>query len=170
MAGFPNCTLGDTVREVIALKREHKVGHAIPPGLLRSLAQLHDGAQTTGTAMRAAAWLLERADWSTKAMLEYLFQKVSPRIALEKSPPTAIRPQYLERAFTYFPDAFPSSYTASSAQPLFPQRIPIAETRALGRNRMAASQGPTYFMALHACKYFEFYRYASGRTDDAEQG
>ena len=37
MYGFPELPfMGDTVREVIALKREHKVGHAIPPGLLRS--------------------------------------------------------------------------------------------------------------------------------------
>jgi hypothetical protein len=110
MYGFPelHLFLGDTVRQVIDLERKHKGGksHAGPPGLLRSLAQLHDGVQTTGTAIRAAAWLLERADWSTKAMLEYLFQKVSPRVALEKSPPTAIRPQYLERVFAYFPDAF----------------------------------------------------------------
>ena len=175
MYGFPELHLfvGDTVRQVIDLERKHKGGksHAGPPGLLRSLAQLHDGVQTTGTAIRAAAWLLERADWSTKAMLEYLFQKVSPRIALEKSPPTSIRPQYLERAFAYFPDAF---FLHLTRHPL-PNRsslieFQVAETRAPGRNGMAASHGPTYFMALHSCKYFEFYRYPSRRTDDADQG
>ena len=108
--GFPelHLFLGDTVREVLDLERDHKGGanYTGPPGVLRSLAQLHDGVQTTGTAIRAGVWLQERADWSTKTLMDYLFEKVAPRIAVEKSPPTSVRLMFMERAYAFYPDAF----------------------------------------------------------------
>ena len=110
MYGFPELHLfiGATVQEVIdrELGRVGGYSYAGPPGVLRSLAELHDSVQTAGSIVRASVWLHERGNWSTKALLDYLFRKVSPRIAVEKSPPTALRVQFIERAYTYYPDAF----------------------------------------------------------------
>ena len=61
--GFPelHVFVGDTVQEVIDFEKSNNKRHAAgPPGLLRTLAQIHDGVQTNGT--RASRYrLAERA-------------------------------------------------------------------------------------------------------------
>ncbi|MBD1933474.1 MULTISPECIES: sulfotransferase family protein [Cyanophyceae] len=104
--GFPelHLTVGDTVDEVI---RHHEYRRSLesPPGLLRTLAQLNYGVQTTQNVFKARAWLDERRNWSTKKLFDYLLDKVSPKIAVEKSPITAMKPQFLERIYAFFPKA-----------------------------------------------------------------
>lgn len=106
--GFPELHLfvGDTVQEVIDREHEKSQRYAGPPGVLRSLAQLHDGIQTTGTIVRAVQWLVERRDWTTKQLLDYLLARVAPKIGVEKSPITAMKPKFMERAYADYPDAF----------------------------------------------------------------
>jgi Sulfotransferase family len=103
--GFPelHLTIGNTVEDV--LQREAKRGHAIPPGVARTLAQEHDGFQTTKTVAKAIAWFRERRHWPTKKMFDYFLELVEPKIGVEKSPVTASRYQYLERTYQWFPKA-----------------------------------------------------------------
>lgn len=107
--GFPELQLfkgGDTVEGI--LQRSYK-GNRIryaPPGLLRVLAQEHDGVQTTRTILRAIAWLDQRRDWSIKALYDYLLDIVSPKIGVEKSPITASTRRSLERAYSLYPNAY----------------------------------------------------------------
>jgi hypothetical protein len=108
MYGFPelHLFLGDTIQAVIDRESRNAPRYSGPPGVLRTLAELHDGTQTVASAIRAAAWINERRDWSTKRLLDYLIEKVAPRIGVEKSPPTALKMQFLERAYAYYPDAY----------------------------------------------------------------
>ncbi len=107
--GFPELHLfmGDTVLEVIEMERKKTIGrYTGPPGLLRALSQLHDGIQTAGSIVRASSWLLERSDWSVKKLLDYMLEKVSPQMGVEKSPVTVIKPLYIERAYALYPNAY----------------------------------------------------------------
>ena len=104
--GFPELHLfiGDTVQEV--LDREYRAGnHFGPPGLLRAIAELEFGCQTSATIVRAIGWLAERRHWSTKTMMDHLRERVAPRIAMEKSPVTALKSLGLERVWAFYPHA-----------------------------------------------------------------
>ena len=104
---FPELHLfnGDTIEEVITHQRGMRVRFG-PYGVVRALAQLHDGVQTTGTILKAIAWLQERRDWSTKKLYDYLLAQIAPLIGVEKSPETATRELFLERAYAQFPNAY----------------------------------------------------------------
>lgn len=107
--GFPELHMfvGNTVQEVIDFEKSHNPLHASgPPGLLRTLAQIHDGIQTNGTIFRAMSWLSERRDWPVKKMMDYLLEAVTPKIGLEKSPPNSQKMLFLERAYACYPDAY----------------------------------------------------------------
>lgn len=107
--GFPELHIftGDTLEAVI--DEEMKTSRrrvSGPPGLIRTIAQLHDGVQTTGSCLRAIGWIQERRKWTTKQLTDYLADQVAPRIGIEKSPATAKKPQNLERVYAQHPDAF----------------------------------------------------------------
>lgn len=106
--GFPELLLfsGETIEEVMYKEIWGNGQKSGPPGLLRTLAQLHDGVQTTETIFRAINWLYERKHWSTKKLFDYLLDLVSPRIGVEKSPLTISKTQYMERAYQMYPQAF----------------------------------------------------------------
>lgn len=111
MYGLPELHLfvGDTMEDV--MRREARRGKPQgPPGLLRTLAQLHDGAQTAETVLEARLWLDERRHWYTKKLYDYLLQKLEasfhPKLVVEKSPITVLKPQYIERAYAFFPKAY----------------------------------------------------------------
>jgi len=106
--GFPELHLfvGDTVQEVFDFEYKLAKRYSGPHGLLRTLAQIHDGFQTTGSIMRAVAWLNERKDWSTKKLMDYLLEKISPLMGLEKSPPTARKSLFIERVYSLYPQAY----------------------------------------------------------------
>ncbi len=55
-------------------------------GLLRALAQHHDGEQTAATIAAALAWLDGRRDWSGAAIYDHLLDCCTPRVGVEKSP------------------------------------------------------------------------------------
>lgn len=105
--GFPELHLfiGDTVQEV--LDREYRAGNYFgPPGLLRAIAELEFGHQTSATVVRAVGWLAERRHWSTKILMDHLRERVAPRIAMEKSPITALKSLGLERVWAFYPQAY----------------------------------------------------------------
>lgn len=105
--GFPELHLfvGETIDEVM-LHHEYRNKPQGPPGLLRTLAELHNGTQTTQTIVEARVWLDQRRDWSIKKLYDYVLEKISPKIGVEKSPITATTRQYIERAYSCFPRAF----------------------------------------------------------------
>jgi hypothetical protein len=104
--GFPELHLfiGDTVQEV--LDREYRVGNFFgPPGVIRAIAELVFGCQTNATVIKAIGWLAERRHWSTKQLMDLFREMVHPKIAMEKSPITALKPLFIERAHAFYPDA-----------------------------------------------------------------
>jgi hypothetical protein len=107
--GFPELHMfvGSTVQEVIDFEKSHNALHAAgPPGLLRAVAQIHDGIQTNGTTFRAMNWINDRRDWSVKKMMDHLLESVAPKMGLEKSPPNSQKMLFLERAYACYPDAY----------------------------------------------------------------
>lgn len=132
--------VADTVGEV--LDREQKKGrnYAGSPGVLRALAQLHYGEQTTGTVLKAGAWLVDHRHWSNKRLIDHLLELVSPCIGVEKSPITCMKPAWIERAYSYYPDAYFMHLTRhpvptrSSMQEFFEHRKQVTSTKGQKRS------------------------------------
>jgi hypothetical protein len=74
-------------------------------GLLRAVAQIVSGEQTRQTVMLAQRWLGHRANASCVSVFRELVDHVSPRGLVDKSPRTAMRPEYLYRLSRTFPEA-----------------------------------------------------------------
>jgi hypothetical protein len=99
-----NLFFGDTLGEV---------WHSFPAirrfigtdGLLRVLAQLHDGAQTDDTVARAKEWVEQHFEWSVREVFDHIQEKVGDRILVEKSPSTTFRREFIERVLNVFPNA-----------------------------------------------------------------
>jgi hypothetical protein len=104
--GFPELHLfgTETVEDII--RGRAKMGKVAAPGLIRTLAQEHDGIQTTKTALRAIEWLYERRNWTSQQLFNYLLDLISPKIGVEKSPQTTKKPRYLEQSYQWFPNAY----------------------------------------------------------------
>jgi hypothetical protein len=107
--GFPELRLfrAEVVRGLLA---EPPGGEGMPArqrtaGLVRALAQLHEGEQSGAAADRAWCWLEQRADWSVAAVLAHLLALVSPRVGVEKSPETSASDRAMDRMARACPDA-----------------------------------------------------------------
>jgi hypothetical protein len=74
-------------------------------GLLRALAELHFGGQTTEAVGEALSWLRARQDWSTRQVFDFLLEAIRPRLGVEKTPETAMSPACMARARALYPDA-----------------------------------------------------------------
>ena len=104
--GFPELSLfaAETVQGLArTLATRSPFPFRYPPGLLRTLAELHAGRQTAMEVERAEAWLDRRGSWTTRRVLNHLLLSVAPRIGVDKSPQTAMGPQYLRRALKWYP-------------------------------------------------------------------
>lgn len=98
--------VADTVGEVLDREAGKGRNYAGPPGALRALAELHDGVQTATTVIRAGSWLLERRHWTTKQLFDHYLELVAPRMGIEKSPVTCMKPSFIQRVYAYYPDAY----------------------------------------------------------------
>ncbi len=102
--GLPevNLFVAETIRE-----REGVVSRPrwSEQGLLRAVAQILTGEQTRQTVMLAQRWLGHRANASCVSVFRELGDHVSPRILVDKSPRTVLRPEYLYRLNRAFPQA-----------------------------------------------------------------
>jgi len=104
--GLPelNLFLGDPLGEAL---------HSFPAirrfigrdGLLRALAQLHEGAQTDDTVARAREWVEQHLDWPVRKVFDHIQEMVGDRILIEKSPSTTFKREFMERMLNVFPRA-----------------------------------------------------------------
>lgn len=74
-------------------------------GILRAVAEVHDGGQDEAAISRARTWLADRADWPTTRLLDHLLDAVRPRTGMEKSPDTLNTPAALKRCVDAYPRA-----------------------------------------------------------------
>jgi hypothetical protein len=107
--GFPELALFRSER-VAQLLTNPPAFRGLPPrarnaGLVRALAQLHDGKQDEESVQRSTAWLAERRDWPTAAVFDHLLGLAAPLVGLEKSPEDSNREDYLERVERHYPRA-----------------------------------------------------------------
>ncbi|MDE1147076.1 MAG: sulfotransferase [Azospirillaceae bacterium] len=134
--GFPelNLFLGDTVDELLLLPA------GLMSGLLRALAQVHEGRQTAGTVAAARDWLEARRDWPVRDLFDHLRREVAPRAAIDKSPLTALFPAALARADAGYPDARFLHVTRHPATALPSLRGHVAMAPGGGRTRKPGSR------------------------------
>jgi hypothetical protein len=75
-------------------------------GLLRLLAQLHDGEQSEEAVIRARQWVMRRAHWTGAQVFAHIQQAVGPELMLvEKSPRNVMQVDSLRRLHRIFPRA-----------------------------------------------------------------
>ncbi|HEX4323207.1 MAG TPA: sulfotransferase, partial [Gaiellaceae bacterium] len=74
-------------------------------GLLRALAEHHDGTQTPETVAAASRWVEDRRGWRVGNVLDHLLDLAAPRIGIEKSPENSSRDDSLERLDAAYPRA-----------------------------------------------------------------
>jgi hypothetical protein len=109
MCGFPELALFR--RETVAgLLTDPPGWRGIPTvrrlgGLLRALAQHHDGEQTEATTAAARRWLEQRRSWRVADVYDHLLASVAPAIGVEKSPDNSAREDFLERLMVSYPRA-----------------------------------------------------------------
>jgi Sulfotransferase family len=105
MYGLPETHLfrAETVKE-----RQEQCEYAVfnmTHGLLRAIAQIIFGEQTEANVRQAERWLKRRSHYTTGMILELLAQQVYPAMLVDKSPGTSRRMEFLERAYSMFPQA-----------------------------------------------------------------
>jgi len=74
-------------------------------GLLRAVAEIYAGEQTSATITMAQHWAAAREDCSTSEVFHELVAKVDPLIPVEKSPAYTISVERLSRIYKACPDA-----------------------------------------------------------------
>jgi hypothetical protein len=102
--GLPetNLFVADTIGERAEVLEEPRFAE---DGLLRAVAQFLSGEQTVQSVGLAQSWLAVRAHSSIVSVFWELGRRVSPRRLVDKSPATALQPDYLERVQHFFPHA-----------------------------------------------------------------
>ena len=75
------------------------------PGLVRALAEFEFGDQTFPSLSLARAWLQDRQHWSGADVFDVLLTRLSPRIAVEKSPDNVLDDTSLARMASAYPKA-----------------------------------------------------------------
>jgi hypothetical protein len=109
--GLPETSLflRDTLGEIMAMPAgpfTDRDGHRHRlMGLERAIAQLHDGSQSRAALDRALAWIQQRPQLPSVAVMDYLLRLVHPRAAVEKSPATVESRQALTRCLRAYPNA-----------------------------------------------------------------
>lgn len=105
MYGMPETNLftADTVQSLIV--GYNMVGDQARHGLLRTLAQLHDGEQTVESIDTAQQWLHEHSHWTTKQVFDHIRESVQPKIVVEKSPRMVRRVMHMRRVYEMYPNA-----------------------------------------------------------------
>ncbi|MBL4810869.1 MAG: sulfotransferase [Rhodobacteraceae bacterium] len=74
-------------------------------GLLRLLAEIHDGEQTEAAVLQARKWIMKRSHWTPRQTFNHIQDKVGDRLLLDKSPLNTIRIDHLQNIARMFPHA-----------------------------------------------------------------
>jgi len=74
-------------------------------GLLRLLAELHEGAQSEEAVIRARHWVQRRVHWSTAKVFAHIQEAVGDKMLVDKSPRNTMRTDNLRRLHRIFPAA-----------------------------------------------------------------
>jgi hypothetical protein len=93
-------TLGEAWHGLIAF-----MGNFGRDGLVRALAQLHEGEQNPDTVARAKQWIGEHSSWPVRKLFDHIQELVGDRILVEKSPSTVFKREFLDRMLRTFPAA-----------------------------------------------------------------
>jgi hypothetical protein len=101
---FASPTIGEMEASLPRFWIERGVTHR-SPGLVRALAEYLFGGQDTGALAAAREWLAARRDWPGEAVLDILLARLSPRLAVEKSPENAASDEALARLAEAYPEA-----------------------------------------------------------------
>jgi hypothetical protein len=101
---FASPTIGEMEASLPRFWIERGVTHR-SPGLVRALAEYLFGGQNIEALAAARTWLAERQDWPGEAVLDILLARVSPRLAVEKSPENAASDEALGRLAEAYPEA-----------------------------------------------------------------
>jgi Sulfotransferase family len=101
---FASPTIGEMEASLPRFWIERGVTHR-SPGLVRALAEYLFGGQNIEALAAARTWLAERQDWPGEAVLDILLERLSPRLAIEKSPENAASDEALARLAEAYPEA-----------------------------------------------------------------
>ena len=74
-------------------------------GLMRAVAEIYGGEQTTTTVNMARAWASAREDWDTGRVFQEIVKAIDPLVAVEKSPSYAVAVPRMRGLLKAFPDA-----------------------------------------------------------------
>lgn len=74
-------------------------------GMLRTLAQLHEGEQTVDSVARANEWVAQHSSWPIRKVFDHLQELVGPKILVEKSPSIVYKTEFVDRMLRNFPTA-----------------------------------------------------------------
>jgi len=110
LVGLPELKLFccETIGELEASLPSYWINRGIThrsPGLVRALAEFEFGDQTLESLSLARAWLKDRLHWSGPDVLDVLLARLSPRIAIEKSPDNVLDDTSLRRMASAYPKA-----------------------------------------------------------------
>jgi Sulfotransferase family len=117
--GFPELLIfsAETLADILAGKRRFSAARGKTPprsardravrltGPLRAIAELHEHSQQHDAIERAKEWFLDRAEWPTERLFDYLIGLVRPSVALEKSPDTVMTDENLRHCLETYPRA-----------------------------------------------------------------
>ncbi|MED5619077.1 sulfotransferase family protein [Ideonella sp. BN130291] len=74
-------------------------------GLLRAVAEIYCGEQSTATVNMALRWASVREHWTTGQVFQEIVDKIHPLVAVEKSPSYTISVKRMRAMLDTFPDA-----------------------------------------------------------------
>jgi hypothetical protein len=101
---FSYATLGELEASLPSFWIKRGVLHR-SPGLVRAVAELVFGGQTSELVECALAWLQDRTHWLGANVLDVLMKCLQPRICVEKSPENVETDEALERIALAYPRA-----------------------------------------------------------------
>lgn len=106
--GLPELCLFNvqTLKELWVRESDEMENHTkTRQGLLRAVAEIYAGEQTTATITMAHHWCAARQDWTTADVYHELVAKIDPLIPVEKSPSYTISVKRMHAIRKAFPDA-----------------------------------------------------------------
>jgi len=80
-------------------------GSMVRHGLLRALAEIYCGEQSSSTINMALRWASAREDWPTARVFQEIVAQIDPLVAVEKSPSYTMSVGRMRAMFEAFPDA-----------------------------------------------------------------